>query len=193
MSKVSTMVDEGLFIALSAVRMAVKNEIIIGALREHADYDPETYADAARNVRDAATKAGVAVREFKAASPREVDSALGTLTRERADALIIVSDPFLVSQRDKFGVFGLAQRTPIIAPMSDFVREGALMSYGTDYADNFRRSAHFVDRILKGAKPGELPIEQAATFELVVNKKTAAALGIAIPQSVLIRATEVIE
>ena len=150
-------------------------------------------ADAARNVRDAATKAGVAVREFKAASPREVDSALGTLTRERADALIIVSDPFLVSQRDKFGAFGLAQRTPIIAPMSDFVREGALMSYGTDYADNFRRSAHFVDRILKGAKPGELPIEQAATFELVVNKKTAAALGIAIPQSVLIRATEVIE
>ena len=150
-------------------------------------------AGAVRRVHDAAAKAGVAVRDLKAASPQEVDSALGTLSRERADALIIISDPFLVSQREKIGAFGLARRLPVITPFREFVQAGALMSYGPDYAGHFRRSAHFVDQILKGAKPDKLPIEQAATFELVVNKKTAAALGIVIPQSVLMRAEEVIE
>ena len=142
---------------------------------------------------DAVTKAGIAVRDLKAASAREVEAALGTLVRERVDALIVLSDPFLFSQREKIGAFGLAQRIPVFAAARDFVQAGALMSYGSDYAGQFRRAAHFVDRILKGAKPADLPIEQAATFEVVVNKKTAAALGLMIPMQVLLQATEVIE
>lgn len=145
------------------------------------------------SIRDAAARSGVAIRDFKAASVDEMDTALGTLTRERADALIVISDPFLVSQRDKTGAFGRAQRIPVFAPVRDFVDAGALMSYGTDYAAQFGRAAYFVDRILKGAKAGDLPIEQAATFELVVNKKTAAVLGLAIPMGVQLQATEVIE
>jgi len=133
------------------------------------------------------------VRDLKAASAPEVDSVLATRARERADALIVLSDPFLFSQREKIEAFGLVQRIPVFAAASEFVKAGALMSYGTDYAGNFRRAAHFVDRILKGAKPGELPIEQAATFELLVNKKTAVAIGLTIPMAVMPQATEVIE
>ena len=146
-----------------------------------------------RAMSEAATKLRIATSEFKAASTQEVDAVLDALVRERVDALLVLSDPFLVSQREKIGAFGRAQRIPVFAPISDFTRAGALMSYGTDYAADFRRSAYFVDRILKGAKPGELPIEQAATFELVLNKKTAALLGLAIPMTVQLQATEVIE
>ena len=162
----------------------------VAVLRNPANPRP---GSAALRASDAAARTGVAVRDLKAASAQEVEAVLGALVRERADALIIISDPFLVSQRDKIGAFGLAQRIPVFAPMRDFVQAGALMSYGADFAANFRRAAHFVDRILKGAKPAELPIEQATTFELVVNKKTAAALGLAIPTQVMLQATEMIE
>ncbi len=146
-----------------------------------------------RGVTDAAARTGVSIRDLTTASAQEVDAAFGQLARERTDALIVLSDPFLVSQRERIGAFGRAQRIPVFAPLREFVHAGALMSYGTDYAAQFGRAAYFVDRILKGAKPGELPIEQAATFELVINKKTAAALGLAIPMPVQLQATEVIE
>ena len=144
-------------------------------------------------MRDAAVNAGIAIRELRAASAQEVESLLGTLTRERTDALVVLSDPFLISQRETIGAFGRARGIPVFAQVGEFTRAGALMSYGTDYSGDFRRSAHFVDRILKGAKPGDLPIEQAATFELVINKKTAALLGLTIPMTVQLQATEVIE
>lgn len=142
---------------------------------------------------DAAVKAGIAIRDLKATSAQELDSVLSGLARERVDALLVLSDPFLFSQREKIGAFGRTQRIPVFAPAREFVRAGALMSYGADYAANFKRAAHFVDRILKGANPGELPIEQAMAFELVVNKKTAAMLALTIPMTVQLQATEVIE
>jgi putative ABC transport system substrate-binding protein len=143
--------------------------------------------------RDAAAQNGLALLELQARVPAEIDAAFASLAKEPAGALIVLSDPFLVSQREKIGSLARAQGVPVFTQMLELVQAGALMSYGPDYAEHFRRAASFVDRILKGAKPGDLPIEQAATFALVLNRKTAAALGIAIPQSVLLRATEVIE
>lgn len=107
--------------------------------------------------------------------------------------MIVLSDPFLASQREKIGSLARAQGVPVFTQMLELARTGALMSYSPDYAEHFRRAAYFVDRILKGAKPGDLPIEQAATFALVVNRKVAVALGVKIPAEILLRATEVIE
>lgn len=142
---------------------------------------------------DAAKKMGATVLELRAQAPAEIDAAFAAAAKERSDALIILSDPFLASQRESIGSLARAQRVPVFTQQHELARAGALLSYGTDYAEHFRRAAYFVDRILKGAKPGDLPIEQAATFALVVNRKTAAALGIKIPAEILVRATEVIE
>ena len=109
-------------------------------------------------------------------------AAFASIAKEQTGAVIVLSDPFLVGQRDKIGSLAQAQKIPVFAQVPEHVRAGALMSYGPDYVEHFRRAAYFVDRILKGAKPGDLPIEQAATFALVVNRKTAAALGIKIPR-----------
>lgn len=143
--------------------------------------------------RDAATQLGLALLELPARLPSDIDAAFAALAKERTGALIVLSDPFLVSQREKIGSLARAQGVAVFAQVPEHVRAGAMMSYGPDYVEHFRRAAYFVDRILKGAKPGELPIEQAATFALVVNRKVAAALGIKIPAEILLRATEVIE
>lgn len=143
--------------------------------------------------RSAATQVGLEVLELRASVPADIDAVFASVAKERIGALIVLSDPFLVSQREKIGSLARAERLPVFAEVPEHVRAGALMSYGTDYADHFRRAAYFVDRILKGAKPSDLPIEQAATFALVVNRKVAAALGIKIPAEILLRATEVIE
>jgi len=162
----------------------------IGVLRNPAN---PTLRGGARDIREAAGKAGIAIIEVQARTSEDVDAVFATLAAAHVDVLLMMSDPFLISQRKKIADLALSQRIPVFAPVRDVVQAGALMSYGTDYAEHFRRAAYFVDRILKGAKPGDLPIEQAATFELVVNRKTAAALGVSIPQEVLLRATEVIE
>jgi len=101
-------------------------------------------------------------------------------------------DRFLASYRAAIVQFVATNRLPGMFPYPEFAQEGGLMSYGPDYADLFRRTATYVDKILKGAKPGDLSIEQPATFELVLNLKTAKAIGVTIPQSLLARADEVI-
>lgn len=143
--------------------------------------------------RDAAIQMGLVVLELEARAPADIDAAFASLAKERTGALIVLSDPFLTSQREKIGSLAQAQGVPVFTQMLELARAGALMSYGPDYAEHFRRAAYFVDRILKGAKPGDLPIEQAATFALIVNRRAAAALGVKIPAEILLRATEVIE
>ena len=143
--------------------------------------------------RDAATQMGIGVIEVMARIPGEIDAAFASLAREPAGALIVLSDPFLVSERERIGSLARAQRVAVLGEMRELAGAGALISYGPDFADQFRRAAYFVDRILKGAKPGDLPIEQVVTFALVVNRKAAAPLGVKIPQEILVRATEVIE
>jgi putative ABC transport system substrate-binding protein len=113
--------------------------------------------------------------------------------RERAQVLVVLSDGVLINCRGQIGVMAVRNRLPAISAVREYVEAGLLLSYGIDLPDQFRRSAVFVDKIFKGAKPADLPVEQPTKFELVVNLKTAKALGLIIPPTLLARADEVIE
>jgi putative ABC transport system substrate-binding protein len=125
--------------------------------------------------------------------PEDVESAFAAMRRERADALLIINSPLLVSHLKRIVDLAARSRLPTMNMESRWVEAGGLMSYGPSYAELFRRAAVYVDKILKGANPGELPIEQPTKFELVVNRKTAKALGVTFPSSVLLRADQVID
>jgi len=126
-------------------------------------------------------------------APQAFDSATGALVRERPDAILLGNNPLTGYFRRELADFAVAHRLPTMSGGREMAVAGALMSYGPSLADNFRGAAIFVDKILKGAKPGDLPVEQPTRFELVVNLKTAKALGLTIPQSLLLRADEVIQ
>lgn len=126
-------------------------------------------------------------------TPADLKGTFANITRQRPDALLIVLSPDVAPQRQQIADFALAARLPAIYPYSEMAQAGGLMSYGWNLQDYYRRTASYVDRILKGAKPGELPVDQPAVYELVINLKTAKALGITIPQSLLVRADRVIE
>jgi putative ABC transport system substrate-binding protein len=141
----------------------------------------------------AARVLGVQLQLLEVRTPEELDGALGAAARDRADALIVLPDPMLLTHRRRIADLAAKSRLPAIYYERDFVEAGGLLSYGPSLADMYRRSAVYVDKILKGAKPAELPVEQPTKFELVINLRTAKALGLTIPQSVLIRADEVIQ
>ena len=113
--------------------------------------------------------------------------------RERTSIVIVLASPILLNARRRIASFALASRLPTVFNFREHVEDGGLISYGIDVRQNFRRAAYFVDRILKGAKPGELPIEFPTKVELVVNATTAKALGLEVPPTLLARADEVIE
>jgi putative ABC transport system substrate-binding protein len=136
---------------------------------------------------------GMELELVEVTDARALERALGNLAGRRPGALLTVADAFLWSQREQVVTAAARHRLPGMYPEVEFAEAGGLMAYGPDIADNFRRAAGYVDRILRGARPGDLPIEQPSTFRLVVNLKTARALGLAIPPSVLARADEVIE
>jgi len=123
----------------------------------------------------------------------ELERAFATISKVRPDALIMIADRFLLAERTRIVEFAEKRRLPTMYPYSEMVKDGGLMSYSPSYPDLFRRAAKYIDKILKGAKPGDLPVEQPTTFELVINIKTARALGLTIPQSLLLRADQVIE
>jgi putative ABC transport system substrate-binding protein len=123
----------------------------------------------------------------------ELEAAFATISRVRPDALILVADRFLLAERARIVGFAEKGRLPTMYPYSEMVKDGGLMSYSPSYPDLFRRAAGYVDKIIKGAKPADLPVEQPTKFELVINLKTAKALGLTIPPSLLLRADEVIE
>jgi len=123
----------------------------------------------------------------------EIKSALAVMARERPDALLVLADRLLLHHRALIMDFATRHRLPGVHAYRELVEAGGLMSFGPSYADMHKRAAYFVDRILKGAKPGDLPVERPRTFELVINLKVAKALGLTIPQSVLLRATEIIQ
>jgi putative ABC transport system substrate-binding protein len=134
------------------------------------------------------TLVGVEVSGFDA-----LEHAFATMRRERAQAFVIQADSVLFNYRGQIAEMALSNRLPAASVLRDLAEAGLLMTYGADYRDLYRRSAAFVDKILKGAKPTDLPVEQPVKFELVINMKTAKALGITIPPSLLARADEVIE
>jgi putative ABC transport system substrate-binding protein len=113
--------------------------------------------------------------------------------RSRADALYVCSDPLLLTNRTRINTLALVGRLPTMFGIRAFVEVGGLMSYGANFSDLYRRAGDYVDKILRGAKPGELPVEQPTKFDLIINVTTAKALGLTIPESFLLRADEVIE
>ncbi len=123
----------------------------------------------------------------------EIEAAFAAIVRERPGALLVLADRLFLHHRARIMDFAIKHRLPGVHAYRELVEAGGLMSYGPSYAGMHRRAAYFVDRILKGAKPGDLPVERPATFELVLNLKAAKALGLTIPQSVLLRTTEVIQ
>jgi len=140
----------------------------------------------------AAPKLGLTARSVEVRDTRELDVAFEAIVREHPEALVL-SDPFTFSQRARIVEFAAEHRLPAIYESSDFVDAGGLMSFGPNISNLYRGAAVYVDKILKGAKPGDLPIEQPTKFELVLNMKTAKALGISFPASVLLRADKLIE
>jgi putative ABC transport system substrate-binding protein len=126
-------------------------------------------------------------------APGDVDGALDAATAEHADALIVVEDPLTMDHAVKIANFALDQRLPAVSGLKVFTDVGGLVSYGADINDLFRRSASYIDKILKGAQPADLPVEQPTKFQLVINLRAAKALGLTIPPSILALADEVIE
>jgi putative ABC transport system substrate-binding protein len=141
----------------------------------------------------AARRLGVSLLKVPLKAASDFDAATAAIMRERADALLVGDSPVTFLLRQQIADFAMRQRLPAIVAHRSALTGGALMSYGPDLADNFRKAATYVARILQGTNPAELPIERPTKVELVINLKTAKALGVAIPPSLLLRADEVIE
>jgi len=146
-----------------------------------------------REVQAVADALKVTVHTFPVRRPEDFDDAFKDATKSRAGGLLTLEDPFTIAHRKRVVDLALRHRLPAVYGVRPFVDAGGLMSYGPDRADQNRRAAIFVDKILKGARPADLPVEQPAKFELVMNMKTAKALGLTIPHSILIRADKLIE
>jgi putative ABC transport system substrate-binding protein len=146
-----------------------------------------------KDVKAAGRSLGVQLQLLEARGPNEFDGAFAAMAKERAEALLVVSDSMFLLHRARLADLAAKNQLPSMYGVREFVEAGCLMSYGPSIVANYRRAAFFVDKILKGAKPGDLPIEQPTKFELVINLKTAKALGLTIPPSLLQRADQVIE
>jgi putative ABC transport system substrate-binding protein len=148
---------------------------------------------AIREVNVAAQSLGVQLQLLEARGPNEFDGAFAAMAKERVEALLVVSDVIFNNHRTRLADLAARSRLPAAYGVRESVEAGGLMSYGTSFLDLYRRSAAYVDKILKGAKPADLPVEQPTRFELVINLKTAKALGLQVPPMLLARADEVIE
>ncbi len=146
-----------------------------------------------REAEVAARALGVRLQPLEARDPTEIDSAFAAMAKERAGALIVLVDSTLGDHRARIAALATRSRLPSMYGITEHAEAGGLMAYGPSLRDSFRRAATYVDKILKGAKPADLPVEQPTKFELVINLKTAKALGLTIPQSILIRADHVIQ
>jgi putative ABC transport system substrate-binding protein len=147
----------------------------------------------ATEVQGQARATGRSLRPLPVRGPDDFDAAFATLTRERTAGLIVVSSPMFFAERGRLAELAVRSRLPTVFTQREYIEAGGLVSYGSNLASGFRRAAEFVNRILKGAKPGDLPVEQATTFELVVNLKTANTLGLRLPHSLLVRVDHVIQ
>ena len=146
-----------------------------------------------KNIQAAAQKLGVKIQPVAASTPQEIASAFAAMARQHAGALIVLRAAFFNQQKHQIVELAAKHRLPSISGDSEYAEAGGLMSYGNNVRENYKRAATYVDKIFKGANPGDLPVEQPTTFELFINRKTANALGLKIPNSMLAQATKVIE
>jgi putative ABC transport system substrate-binding protein len=192
----------GMITGLSAVSSSlieklveILHEAMPGARRVGFLMDPKarSLASTLEHARTAITRYAIDARFTEAIAPEQLEPAISRLARDGAQAIIVLPNVWYSGARHSIVKYALAHRLPVAAGGNQYPEAGGLIGYGADAAELRRRAAYFVDRILKGAKPGDLPIEQPTKFELVINTGTAKALGIAIPQSILVRADRVIE
>jgi putative ABC transport system substrate-binding protein len=145
-----------------------------------------------REAKAAATKLGIGLQLIEARAPPDLDRALVAATKQRAEALLVLPDPMFVAQARRIADLATSQRLPVVSGVGAFAEAGALATCSPDYAGAYRRAAGYVDRILKGAKPAGLPVEQPVKFELVINTRTARTLGVTIPRALIASADRVI-
>ena len=146
-----------------------------------------------KSVQSAAQGTSTKILPVEARTAQEIEQAFSAMAREKVGAVIVARDALFIVQARQIAKLAAKNRLPSIAQIREYADAGGLMSYGQNRADNYRRVATYVDKIFKGAKPGDLPIEQPTKFELIINGKTAKTLGLKIPQSLLVSADEVIE
>ncbi len=146
-----------------------------------------------KSIQAAAQSTGVTILPVEARGPQEFERAFITMIKAKAQAIIVVSNPIFAVQRHRIAELSAKNRLPFVSIYREYAEAGGLMSYGPSLLEQYRRAATYVDKILKGAKPGDLPVEQPTKFDLFVNRKTAKALGLTIPQSLLISADKVID
>jgi putative tryptophan/tyrosine transport system substrate-binding protein len=174
---------------LDLLREAAPRTSRVGVL-----WNPENsgHARLLREAESAAGSLGLRPRAVGVRRPDELDGAFATMARERVDALVILPDTIFLTQRARLAELAVKHRMPAMAGLREYVDAGGLMAYGASLPDLFRRAGLVVAKILTGAKPADLPIERPTKFELVVNLKTAKALGLTMPQSILVRADEIV-
>ena len=162
----------------------------VAALRNPANLSS---AHQLKETETAARSLGLQLQVHEVRTPEDFESAFASMTKARAMGVVVLPDPMFISQRARIADLATKSRLPTVFGRRENAEAGGLISYGSSLSDQFRRSATYVDKILKGAKPGDLPVEQPTKFELVINMKTAKALGIKIPNSILVRADKVID
>ena len=175
---------------LELLKEAIPRITRVGALFNPAN--PQTMGTTLQRLRLAAESLKLELPLFEARSPGDFDGAFSAMAKRRVDAVAIVDDPMFLGNLPAIANLAANTRVPSTGA-KEFAEAGGLIGYGVDFAGTFRRAAYFVDRIVRGAKPGDLPVEQATTFELVINGRTARALGVTIPQHLLPRVDRMIE
>jgi putative ABC transport system substrate-binding protein len=180
---------------LSGKRVELLREVVPGLSRVALLWNPDVRGSVLdyKEAEAAARSLHLELQSVELSRVEDLDRALSAVMKGRAQALIVVSNPMVVARRGAVASFAQRNRPPSMSGSRLDVEAGGLMSYGPNFRDMFRRAAAYVDKILKGAKPGDLPVEQPIRFELVINLKTARALGLTIPQSLLGRADQVIQ
>jgi putative ABC transport system substrate-binding protein len=177
-------------------RLELLRELVPGMSRVAALVNPANPARAeshGKEVESAGRAMGLQIQIFNVGTSREINAAFTTLARERPDALLIGPDPFLTTRRVQLATLAARHAIPSSFSVREYPEAGGLMSYGTNVVDAYRQSGRYTGRVLKGAKPADLPVVQSSKFELVINAQTALMLGITVPQSMLVAADEVIE
>jgi putative ABC transport system substrate-binding protein len=183
-------------VEIATKRLSLLHELVPKTVRMAVLVNPANTTSAAftlRYIPEAARTIGLQSLVLNASTSDEIDTAFATLVREQADALFVAADAFFTSRRVQFAMLTARDRIPAAYADREIVEAGGLMSYGTDFTDMFRQVGVYVGRILKGERPSDLPVVQASKYQLVINLKTAKALGLTVPTSMQLLADEVIE
>jgi putative ABC transport system substrate-binding protein len=180
---------------VSAKRLEILKKVVPGLSRAAALWNPGNSAIVFswKETQDAARALGIALQSHEVQGPKDFGAALAAIAEERPDALLVLQDAVTMQQRNEIIDFAIQKRLPSMFQEKGWAAAGGLMSYGENLSSMYRRAAYFVDRIFKGAKPADLPVEQATKFDMVLNLRTAKAIGFTFPDSILVLADEAID